>query len=372
MEREELICMVALNRALRYYGNIARELVELTGSAKQVFALNRRELKEMFNREYLFFGSILDEHSLRDAEREVEWASQNGVRVLCSLDPECGYPKRLLECGDHPLIIYSKGRCELINRRFLAIVGTRKATSYGVSFCHKFIADLARAGIDTVIVSGLALGIDIEAHKAALKNCIPTFAVLAAGLDKIYPASHTSVASEIVLNGALLSEYPTDSESFKVNFLRRNRIIAGMCDVTLVVESGERGGAMITATLASSYSRELFALPGRVTDLRSDGCNQLISRNLASIFYNTDSFLDSLGWSNKSNIDKSVQLKLFKGESGEKEKILVALSNNPDSDIDHLSAITGINIASLSSTLLELELEGRIAPMSGKRFLLLK
>ncbi len=372
MERDELICMVALNRVLRYYGNTARELVELTGSAKSVFGLTRRDLKEMFNKEYLFFNNLLDECNLRDAEREMEWTSRNGVKIHCSLDPEGGYPGRLSECSDHPLILYSKGECNLKDKKIIAVVGTRKATGYGISFCHKFIGELVRSGVDAVIVSGLALGIDIEAHKAALESGVPTIAVLAAGLDKIYPASHTAAALKIVQNGALISEYPTESESFKVNFLRRNRIIAGMSDVTLVVESGERGGAMITAALAASYSRELFALPGRVTDLRSDGCNQLVSRNMASIFYNTDSFLDSMGWSNKGNNIKLQQGKLFNTDSGEKEKILVALNNNPDSDIDQLSGITGINIAGLSSALLELELEGRIAPIAGKRFLLLK
>ncbi|MHC1779337.1 MAG: DNA-processing protein DprA [Bacteroidales bacterium] len=372
MERDELICMVALNRALRYYGNTARELVELTGSAKGVFGLTRKDLKEMFNKEYLFFNSLLDECNIKDAQREIDWAYRNGIRILCSLDSESGYPKRLLECCDHPLILYSKGGSNLKDKKIIAVVGTRNATGYGISFCHKFIGELVSAGIDAVIISGLALGIDIEAHKAALDNGLPTIAVLAAGLDKIYPASHTATASKIVLKGALISEYPSESESFKVNFLRRNRVIAGMSDVILVVESGERGGAMITAALAASYSRELFALPGRVTDLRSDGCNQLISRNMASIFYNTDSFLESMGWNNNNNKNKLIQGKLFNGDSGEKEKILVALSNNPDSDIDQLSATTGINIAGLSSTLLELELEGRIAPIAGKRFLLLK
>jgi len=372
MERDELICMVALNRALRYYGNIARELVELTGSAKRVFGLSRGELKELFNKEYQFFNNLLDGCSLREAEKELEWASRNGVKILCSTDIECGYPKRLLECSDHPLILYSKGDTCFKERKIIAIVGTRMATAYGASFCRKFTGELAAAGIEAVIVSGLALGIDIEAHKASLENNFPTVAVLAAGLDKIYPASHTSAAAKIALNGALISEYPTESESFKVNFLRRNRIIAGMSDVTLVVESGERGGAMITAALAASYSRDLFAIPGRVTDLRSDGCNQLIARNMASIFYNTNSFLESMGWCIKSNSVKMVQGKLFNGGSEEKEKILVALINNPDLDIDQLSGITGISIAGLSSTLLELELEGRIAPMAGKRFLLLK
>ncbi len=372
MDKEDLIYLVALNRALRYNGNIARELVNITGSAKNVFKLNRRELKDLFNREYQFFNELLDERGLTAAGKEIEWASLNGVKILCSLNSGCSYPGRLLECIDHPLILYMKGEIDFDDKKIISVVGTRKCTPYGVSVCNGFVREIALSGKDSVIVSGLAFGIDIEAHKAALENNIPTVAVLAAGLDRIYPASHTGIAHRITQNGALVSEYPTESESLKINFLRRNRIIAGMSDATVVIESGERGGAMITAALAASYSRELYAVPGRVNDKSSAGCNMLISRNMASIFVDTYKFLDSMGWGDSSQKNEHRQGKLFISDSGEKEKILVALASDPDSDIDNLSVITGIHISGLSSALLELELEGRITPLAGKRFLLLR
>ncbi len=363
-----MIYTVALNRTLRYNSRAARELIEIAGSAKKVFGLNTKELKELFCKRYSFFEALRNENNYREAEKEISWAQENDIKILCAFDKEGKYPAKLRECPDYPLILYVKGELIPENKKILSIVGTRRATPHGLINCRRIVEELADYCIDAIIVSGLAYGIDIEAHKAAIDNDIPTVAVLASGLDKIYPVSHTHTANRIIRKGALISEYPRGSESLKANFLQRNRIIAGISDATIVVESGENGGAMITASLAASYSREVFALPGRVGDEFSTGCNLLISRNIASIYISTLSLIESIGWNIGRNEFKRNREPLFKGESKEKEKILLALGSDQDLDIDQLSKATGISISRISSLLLELELEGMIKPLTRRRF----
>ncbi len=368
MVRDELIHTVALNRALRYNGKAAKELIAFADSATAVFQMSGKDLKELFGKEYSFFGEILNPQCIKEAQKEIEWAASRGISLLCSEDPLSGYPLHLLDYPDFPLILYKLGEAPLHGRRFISVVGTRRSTSYGESICRKIIEELSLAKSEATIVSGLAFGIDITAHSAAMKNGLPTIAVMASGLDNIYPAAHSGYAREIISKGALISEFPRGSESLKVNFLRRNRIIAGLSEATIVIESGERGGSMITASLACSYSRELFAVPGRVSDPSSQGCNLLISNNMASIFYNTTQFINSLGWVLPQGEVQSTQRELFPQHSGKKEKILLALTRNPDLDTDQLAIATGFTVSELSGLMLELELEGRVSPLSGKRY----
>ncbi|MDP3451720.1 MAG: DNA-processing protein DprA [Bacteroidales bacterium] len=368
MEREDLIYTVALNRALRYNGKVAKELIDAVESAKAVFELSARDLKELFGKEYTFFNDILRPDCLREAQEEIEWAASKGITILCSEDPSSGYPEHLLEYPDFPLILYKLGEAPLHGKRFVSIVGTRRSTPYGQSVCTKIVEELSRIKSGATIVSGLAYGIDITAHSAALENGLSTVAVMAAGLDNIYPAAHTQYAREIISKGALISEFPRGSESLKVNFLRRNRIIAGLSEATIVVESGERGGSMITASLVCSYSKELFAVPGRVSDSSSQGCNLLIANNMASIYCNIAQFTNSLGWNLPIIETQTSQKELFPEPDGEKEKILLALTHNPDLDIDQLAIATGYTISELSRLMLELQLEGRVLPQPGKRY----
>jgi len=363
--------MVALNTIMMYNGKAARELIELNRSAGAVFTLTRSDLMDIFGKRYSFFDELLNPENLSIARREIEWAESRNISVLCSEDPLCDYPANLLECPDYPLILYKAGTAPLNEIRMISIVGTRRSTNYGINMCTKIVRELSLMNASAAIVSGLAYGVDIAAHKAAMEYNQRTIAVLAGGLDSIYPVAHTEYAKKILCHGALISEFPRESEAHKINFIQRNRIIAGISDATIIIESAERGGSMITATLANSYSRELFALPGRVTDPSSAGCNLLISKNMASIFHNTAEVMRSLGWETPPSADKLYGDKLFIADSREKEKILVALKHNPEIEIDSMIALTGINISTLSSLLLELELEGRVVAVAGKRYTLI-
>jgi DNA processing protein len=242
------------------------------------------------------------------------------------------------------------------------------STKYGTECCRKIIRELLEYGCSPLIVSGLAYGVDVAAHKAALEFGLKTVAVLPNGLDRIYPTAHHEIAKKISRQGAILSEFPRSTESLKINFIQRNRLIAALSQATIVVESRTKGGALITAELAQSYSREVFALPGRVSDPISSGCNNLIFRNIANIFSSTKEFILSMGWSvdNKDVINKEKQL--FYTGSKEKEKILVALRTNSELSFDEILLITGARIQSLCESLLELELEGYINSLAGKRY----
>lgn len=370
MKRDELEYMVALNTVMMYNGKAAKELIELCKSAETIFTLTRDDLMDIFGKSYSFFDALLNPKNLSLARKEIEWALSRNISLLCSEDPLSDYPCNLLECPDYPLILYKAGEAPLNKSRMISIVGTRRSTDYGVSMCTKIVRELSLLNAGATIVSGLAYGIDIAAHKAALEYDQKTIAVLAGGLDSIYPVAHTEYAKRILNNGALISEFPRESESHKINFIQRNRIIAGLSEATIIIESGERGGAMITATLANSYSRELFALPGRVSDPLSAGCNLLISKNIASIFHSTTEVMRSLGWETPLSADKLYGDKLFIADSREKEKILLALKHNSQIEVDSLIALTGINISTLSSLLLELELDGRVKAVAGKRYIL--
>lgn len=372
MDREEKLYTAALNTIFRYNCKPARELIEITGSARAVFSLNRSDLKEIFGKEYTFINDICDKRAVEEAAKEISWAESAGIEVLVFSDTEGGYPYRLLECSDYPLVIFKRGTSALDASSVISIVGTRRASATGTEVCRKIISELANLGLNPLIVSGLAFGIDITAHRCALENNLRTIAVLGSSLDSIYPVSHGKYASAIERDGALVTEFPRNSLSFKINFIRRNRIIAGMSDAVIVAESGERGGSMITASLASSYAREVFAVPGRPGDVRSRGCNLLISKNLASLFYSTESFAEHMGWNLSQKKGERVQKVLFTSYSREKEKILVALASAQEAGIDELTRMTGLNIREISSNLLELELEGAIASLPGKRFLLVK
>lgn len=368
MERDELIYLVALNSILMYNGKAARELIEVCGDAAGVFRLNAGDLIEVFGKKYSFFGELLNKQRLQEAEEEVKWAEQTGVDIICFTGNDKQYPKRLLDCADPPLLIYKKGYGTVDANRVVSIVGTRRATPYGISCTKRIVRELAETGVKPSIVSGFAYGIDITAHISAMEHNLNTIAVMGTGLDEIYPASHRKYANRIMQRGAVISEFPKYSCGRKINFLRRNRIIAGISDATIVVESGERGGSIITAKLAQSYSRDVYAVPGSLNDSLSCGCNMLISQNTASLYFSTISFAEQMGWSSFIGCKQQQNNKQAEGGSLQKEKILLALKRNPGLNIDQLQFFTGLNIPEISRSLLELELEERIESCSGRRF----
>lgn len=371
MEESELIYMVALNRILRFNGKAALKMISLSGSAERLFNMEREELISLAGKDYGFFDLIINQKEVESAVKEVEWCRSQGISILCSTDVNGEYPESLRECLDHPILIYKKGEASLKNKKMLSVVGTRRATDYGRSICRKIISDLSNITDCLCIVSGLAFGIDAQAHRQALECGVDTIGVLAGGLDKVYPASHAYMAKEICSKGALISEFPRESECNKFNFIQRNRIIAGISQGTLIVESNLKGGSMITASLASSYGRELIAVPGRVSDKLSGGCNMLISRNMASIYTNSQDLAHLLGWGCKAPEKRHSVKSLFHPQDFAKEKILVALESDSSLEIDRVADLTGICVKDLAPALLELELEGRVAVVAGKRYMLL-
>lgn len=361
---DERAYFLALNKLFLYDPKLGREIIESAGSVKEAYHLieesNNLAIKRR-RRELYSHSSPIEEAIL-----ELEWAQQYGIEILTSSSK--GYPKMLLNCPDYPLVLYKKGEISFENKSFIGIVGTRRATPYGKEMCKEIVKEISATIEGAVIVSGLAFGIDIEAHVSSIEHEIPNIAVLGCGLESIYPASHARYTASITSNGALITEFPKNSSSHKINFLRRNRIIAGMCDVLIVVESAIKGGAMITASLSLGYNREVFAVPGKLTDRLSEGCNTLISTQRASLFISISEMAKYLGWQTLKERPLSIQPSLFSTSEAIKEKILVTLSSKVEPNIDTISKATSIPINSLLTILLEMEMEGKIYSLPGRRY----
>ncbi len=304
--------------------------------------------------------------ALEEAEKEVAFVQKNHLRVFWFLDED--YPSRLRQCEDAPVLLYLQGNAEPEARKVLSIVGTRHATPYGLDHCNRILEDLATSHPGLLIISGLAYGIDVCAHKAALKHDLPTIAVLGHGLQMIYPASHRHVAQEIVRQGALVTEYSTFHTPDKKNFIARNRIIAGLADATLVIESGEKGGALITADLANSYNRDVFALPGRAGDEWSKGCNRLIRNNMAALVENASDLAWFLGWEMKDKHKEAVQKELFLSLNKEEQLLLDILKEQKELSLDELAVLAGMPVSNTSALLLNLEFAGLVKNMPGNMY----
>jgi DNA processing protein len=273
---------------------IARKLISEAGSAREVFKLNRISLERVERIGPQLSHSISTSALLDRASREMEFLERHHISALYFEDAD--YPARLKECEDAPILLYARGTVGLQAKHAISVVGTRKATSYGKELCRNIVLELGSMISDLVIISGLAFGIDVIAHRAALEGGIPTVAVLAHGLDTLYPNAHRETAKKICQQGALVTDFHSGIGPERNNFLRRNRIIAGLADATLVVESAHSGGALITADMASSYQREVMAVPGRATDEHSRGCNTLIKNNVAAMVESAEDLLTHLNW----------------------------------------------------------------------------
>ncbi len=315
-----------------------------------------------------YFDDRTRAEAIRKAAAEMEFIAAGNIRAIFCDDPL--YPERLHLADDAPAMLYVLGDCSLNPRYSVAIVGTRHATAYGAAFTAELVRDLARALPEgLMIVSGLAYGIDIAAHSAALAQGIPTGAVLAHGLNTIYPADHRAKAMQMVRDGGFLAtEYTSRDRTHRGNFLARNRIVAALADAVVVVESDLRGGAMATARLASAYSREVFALPGRVSDAYSRGCNALIAAQTARIVRSADDILDVLGW--QAADAPPAQLAFSFDIDPEKTRILRALREAPDVGVNELCTSLAIPYARISAMLFELEMDDLVAAIPGGRFAL--
>lgn len=359
MEYDELVYACTINRIFNYACERGRELATKFLYPSEIFTLGRKDLVHHLGGECRFVDDILNCTCFKQAERDVAWANENGVRVYYVGDAD--YPRRLKECNDAPIVIFFKGCCNLNSSKVLSIVGTRHSTVYGEQMCKEIVRELSTLEEPPLIVSGLAYGIDIAAHKAAMEYSLPTVGVMATGLDTIYPSSHRRAAMEIMENGGILTEFAVKTPPLAINFIRRNRIIAGLSDATLLVESRREGGGMVTSKMAYSYNRDVFAVPGRVVDKASEGCNILIRDNIAEMVSGASSIWRSMRWKNLSkNGDTSSKIIIFESDNDIKRKIIKLLSEHMLMTIDELVVRSGGYRGDIIRGVTELEMERRI------------
>lgn len=339
----------------------AKDLINRFSSAGNIFKAKRKDLESIEGIGTVRVNSILHFKDFKRAEQEMRFIEKYKINVLFLNDDK--YPKRLLNCYDPPTVLYYKGNADLNVSRIISIVGTRKNNEYGKNICEKTITDLAHENI--LIVSGLAFGIDTIAHRSALKNHMNTVGVVAHGLDRIYPPQNKTLAKEMIEQGGVLSDFKSETNPDKQNFPRRNRIVAGMSDAILVIESGLKGGSLITAELANSYNKDVFAFPGRVNDSRSEGCNYLIKNNKAAMVTSAKDILDNLGWSEHKKINKKQQ-ELFIELTHEERIIIDIMHACEQLHIDQLYQKSALSSSAVASALLTLEMNGLVASLPGK------
>lgn len=302
--------------------------------------------------------------AMRRAEEEMAFCQEKGVRVLPVSSP--AYPLRLSGCADAPAVLYYRGTANLNCQHTMAVVGTRKITDYGKRLCRQLMEDFGRLMPDTLVVSGLAYGVDVHTHRAALEHGLDTVGVMATGQDRIYPQLHEHLAEDMARHGGLLTEYLSGTRIDKGNFVRRNRIVAGMCDVTVVVESASHGGALITARLADTYNRVLTAFPGRAGDKYSVGCNDLIRHNTAKLVTSAQDIIDLLGWT-PAPVQPKQEADLFPASSfsPEAQAIVDVLTGTDGLSLNRIIELTGLQASVVLSTIGMLSLEGRVDKLKG-------
>ncbi|MDR3184597.1 MAG: DNA-processing protein DprA [Prevotellaceae bacterium] len=351
---------------------LAKRLIAYCGSARTVLTATRGALQKIPGIGTLLANEIAaqQQQALRQAEQELLFIEKNNIHAYCYADNE--YPERLRHCEDSPVVLFVKGDIDLNRAKFLSVVGTRQATPYGQMNCEKIIGQLAERGHNPVIVSGLAYGIDICAHRAALQNKLDTVAVMATGFDKMYPYSHMAIARQILDHGAWVSDFISGTPLDRKNFLKRNRIIAGLSDATVVVESRAKGGALVTADIAMSYNRDVFAVPGRIGDSASEGCNALIKQNKAALVETAADVEYVMGWKQKANHAQATQKTLFYNLSDEEQQIVDILRECDPIGMDTLSYQTNIAVGRLSSLLVQMEFKAIIKNLPGKQYTLKK
>lgn len=360
--------MMALTRVPKLNHAQQRMLLETLGSATAVYE-HRRDILDAVPDA---IPALRDNLALMDSclprcEEEMAWAEHNRVECIGFMDPH--YPARMKECDDAPMMLYYRGTADLNAKRILSMVGTRKITDYGRQMCEVFLRELSDLCPDAVVLSGLAYGVDVQCHRQALRNDMQTVGVLAHGLDQIYPALHRDTAREMLEHGGLLTEFMSRTPIEKRYFLQRNRIVAGCADATIVVESAAKGGSLVTAEIAQGYGREVFAFPGRMTDLQSEGCNRLIANNTAGLVTCAEDFAKAMGWQNdkamKKQLKEGVQQDLFPSLSPEETLVVETLRNKERLQLNLISVATGIPAGTLSGMLFTLEMRGIVRMLPG-------
>lgn len=368
MNHNETRNAIALTRV--NYFNLAglAQLYRKLGSATEVIA-HRNNLKEVLpdaSPRLLEAMHNIEQH-LRVADAELEYNARNNIKTLCLADND--YPQRLKNCADAPLVLFFKGNTDLNRARVINVVGTRHCTAYGQDVIRKFVTELKKLSPEVLVVSGLAYGVDINAHRQALANDLDTVAVLAHGLDNLYPARHKQTADEMIKHGGLLTEFLTNTNADKLNFVRRNRIVAGMSDACVLVESAAHGGGLITTAIARDYSREVFAFPGAVGAPFSEGCNNLIRDHKAQLITSAADFIQALGWETDFKrvqaTRQGIERQLFPELSAEEQTVIEALQSLNDQPISQLSLSANIPISRLTVVLFQLEMKGMLKLLAG-------
>ncbi len=368
MNQQEVIYTIALMHVNYFHMADALRLYQEVGSATEIFA-QRHNLRDILPEASPRLCEAMEhcDESIRRAETEIAYDVEHGISPICFNDDR--YPQRLRECDDAPLVLFYKGVAELNQLHVINIVGTRHCTAYGKELTRRFIADLRLLCPDVLVVSGLAYGIDICSHKAALANGMQTVGVLAHGLDDLYPSHHRDTAEKMLEQGGLLTEFLTQTTPEKMNFVRRNRIVAGISDACIVVESKIKGGSLITAELSRDYNRDVFAFPGHVGAPYSEGCNHLIRDNRAALITSADDFVKAMGWQQeqlrREARQQGLERQLFPELSEDEQRIVEALQQANDMQVNMLSVRTNIPIQQLSSQLFSLEMKGVVKPLAG-------
>lgn len=363
MSEQDLFYVLALLRVEGVGDIMAKKLLANFGSAEDIFKAKTNQIAAIDGVGSVLLKNLKDKTVFEKANKELDFITKNNIQVSFFKDEN--YPDRLKHCIDCPVLIFSAGNINLKNKRIISIVGTRQITSYGIEFCRTLIEDLAP--LDPIIVSGFAYGVDIVAHQLAIENKLQTIGVLAHGLNQIYPKAHKKYMSKMEENGGFITEFWSTTNPDKENFVRRNRIVAGMTEATIVIESADRGGSLITANIANDYNRDVFAVPGRVTDKYSQGCNQLIKTQKANVLTSAADLVYMLNWDIKSDV-KPVQKQLFIELESEEQKIYDYLIKNGKELLDIIALQCEFPIYKISGILLNMELKGVIRPLPGKLF----
>ncbi|MBS1948484.1 MAG: DNA-protecting protein DprA [Bacteroidetes bacterium] len=363
---DELTCRLAL-ADIPHIGIVqARSLIMHFGTASSIFKAKKTQLEKIDGIGEIRAASITSFKNFSKAEQELQFIKKYKILPLFITDKN--YPQRLLNCYDPPTLLFYKGNADLNASKIISIVGTRNNSDYGKQVTEKLIKELANENV--LIISGLAFGIDAIAHKSALKNNLSTIGVVAHGLDNIYPPEHSGLAKNLLKQGGLLTEFRSGTKPDKHNFPGRNRIVAGMSDAVIVVETNIKGGSMITAELADGYNKDVFAIPGKVTDSKSSGCNYLIKSNKAILLTDAQQLIEAMGWQRKEKLKIKKEKELFIELSTE-EKVIVGLLNEKDLlHIDELNFKSGLSSSSVAAAILSLELQNIVSSMPGKMYAL--
>ena len=363
MTTSELLYLLALQRIPNIGDISAKKLLRTMGSAEAIFNASKNELKAIDGIGNFKLKDLHNPDYLHQAESELKFIKDNAIEIRYFEDAE--YPEKLKHCIDAPILLFQQGNINLQQKKLISIVGTRKATNQGIAFCENLIEKLAP--LNPVIISGFAYGIDICAHKAALKHNLQTLGCLAHGLNQIYPKSHAKYVDEVKNYGGFMTDFWSSATFDRNNFLRRNRIIAGLSQATLVIESAEKGGSLVTADIANSYNREVFAVPGRTTDAFSKGCNNLIKSQQAHMLTCPEDLIYMLNWDLKKQ-PKKPQPQLFVNLTEDEEKVLKALQQKGKAELDDISLIVKMPTYKIAPLLLNLELNGLVRPLPGKMY----